>query len=230
MNRRRSRSRARSKSRKRSRTVEYSRFDDEAKSVTLARYGTLKCTPLPKMVKAQMKYYTNISLNIGAAGSLASVVFRANSPYDPNQTGVGDQPRGFDQLMALYDHYVVIGSRITGKFTGGTNFVLGGITLLDSATAIGQEVDHIENPYCVWDAVVTEPKTLVQTFNNNFLGRSKPLSDPDLKGSASGNVTEGAYYHVWMASPAGTDESSITVPIMIEYTCMLIEPKDPGAS
>ena len=36
---------------------------------------------------------------------------------DPNHTGVGHQPLYFDQLMTIYNHYIVIGAKITVKFT-----------------------------------------------------------------------------------------------------------------
>ena len=34
----------------------------------------------------------------------------------PNHTGVGHQPLYFDQLMTIYNHYIVIGAKITVKF------------------------------------------------------------------------------------------------------------------
>lgn len=39
-------------------------------------------------------------------------VFRGNGMFDPDRTGVGHQPYGFDQLAALYKYYNVSGSSI----------------------------------------------------------------------------------------------------------------------
>lgn len=39
-------------------------------------------------------------------------VFRGNGPYDPDYTGVGVQPYGFDEMSALYNNYIVKGSKI----------------------------------------------------------------------------------------------------------------------
>jgi hypothetical protein len=39
-------------------------------------------------------------------------VFRGNGPYDPDVTGTGSQPVGFDQLGLFFTSYYVVGSRI----------------------------------------------------------------------------------------------------------------------
>lgn len=51
-------------------------------------------------------------LNIAGGSGSAVVNYRANSCYDPNITGAGHQPMGFDQMSAKYNHYQVLGSRI----------------------------------------------------------------------------------------------------------------------
>lgn len=40
-------------------------------------------------------------------------VFRGNSPYDPNQTGTGSQPVGWDNLLTFFSSSFCVGSRIT---------------------------------------------------------------------------------------------------------------------
>jgi hypothetical protein len=44
-------------------------------------------------------------------------VFRVNGLYDPDQTGTGAQPVYFDQWMALYNRYRVLGMWIDAKFS-----------------------------------------------------------------------------------------------------------------
>jgi len=67
---------------------------------------------------ARLKYAAFITLDPTALGSAVPVVhhFRANSLYDPDKTGIGHQPRGFDEHAAIYDHYCVIGSKIKVSF------------------------------------------------------------------------------------------------------------------
>jgi hypothetical protein len=45
---------------------------------------------------------------VTCASSQAEYVYRLNSVFDPDQTGVGGQPDGYDQLKVLYGRYRVI--------------------------------------------------------------------------------------------------------------------------
>lgn len=49
-----------------------------------------------------------------------STVFRANSCFDPDFTGGGHQPRGFDQYTAMYGHARVLKSKIKFDFVANS--------------------------------------------------------------------------------------------------------------
>ncbi|WP_445772368.1 hypothetical protein, partial [Rheinheimera sp.] len=51
---------------------------------------------------ATLRYSEQFSVNPGTAGSPGYYCFQSNSCYDPNISGTGHQPRGYDQLAALY--------------------------------------------------------------------------------------------------------------------------------
>ena len=64
-----------------------------------------------------LQYCERIQLNVGIAGVAgAEQVYRLNSLFDTNFTGVGHQPYGFDQLSLMYRHYRVNG--VTVQLTG----------------------------------------------------------------------------------------------------------------
>lgn len=196
-------------------------------------YGRVPNTPLPTKLKVNLRFAQNISLNPNVTG-VATQVYRANDLYDPDFTGVGNQPRGFDQLMTLYDHFVVIGSKITVMMhpDGYTNSMFLAINLKDSSSADNNQITTLESSFTSYGMVSPEgpPITMVQTFAPSFLGRTSPLSDPDLKGSDSSSPNEQAFFHVVWASPAATDEGAAAGIAVIEYTAMLIEPKRPSQS
>ena len=54
-----------------------------------------------------LRYHESFSLNPGTAGVPSFYTFRANSCYDPNYTGTGHQPRGYDQIMSMYQYLAV---------------------------------------------------------------------------------------------------------------------------
>lgn len=71
--------------------------------------------PSNKVVK--LRYCTNATID--ATGTFTPIFFRANSPYDPTAALGGHQPLGFDQWSQFYNHYVVLGSKITWQITSG---------------------------------------------------------------------------------------------------------------
>lgn len=70
---------------------------------------------VPPVMRTKLKYVWRTST---AAIPLQSNVFRLNSLYDPDYTGVGAQPRYFDQLIALYGAYVVTGCKARVTYCG----------------------------------------------------------------------------------------------------------------
>lgn len=195
-------------------------------------YKNSSPSPLGNRMKMNLNYSeSTISLNSGA-GTLADFVFSANGLFDPSITGTGHQPLGFDQIMAMYDHYVVIASSIKVTFvnTDPTNVIICGVSVTDSVTALVSAPKVIENgsgKYVVLGPLGSSSDTKVITLNinpNKFLGRSHPMSDPELKGDAAGNPTEGAFFHVWSGSVEGADAGLIQASTMLKYTAMFIEP------
>lgn len=68
--------------------------------------------PLPQgadSIRVKLKYFEVISLSSLVVGASQSQVYRLNSVFDPNFTGTGHQPNGFDQWAAIYGKYRVHG-------------------------------------------------------------------------------------------------------------------------
>lgn len=193
--------------------------------------------PVPYKLMTSMLYQERVTLS-PLAGVQSVHVFSANGTYDPNITGVGHQPRGFDQLMALYDHNVVIMSEIVVDYpslTVGANVnpTTCYIAALDQAGIPASERDYLELSNCVWRSrnPSDAPVRLRAKVNpNKYLTRASPLSDPNLKNSASNNPAEQVFWHVGAAAASGLDPSPISVNVVIKYTCIFLEPKDPGQS
>lgn len=208
--------------------------EEYIRNAGLAIFGRVSNTPLPTKLKATLRYYDGPTLNIGAIGSTATHVYSCNGMYDPDISGIGGQPRGFDQLMALYDHFVVIASKITVMLADNVSSapVLFMLDLKDTQTLDSNTTATMESSFSSYSlhSPAGPVSTLVQTFSPRFLGKSNYLSDPDLKGSASANPDESAYYHVVVSSPSGVDEAAVYPTVVIEYTAMFIEPKRPAAS
>ncbi len=66
--------------------------------------------PLPLSYRTTLRYYEQVNFTSNSTPFV--YVFRANSGFDPNQTGSGSQPVGWDNLLAFYNASFGVGSRI----------------------------------------------------------------------------------------------------------------------
>lgn len=198
--------------------------------------------PIPNRFATKLRYVEFTTINPGVAGIAGVHVVKANGMYDPNQTGVGHQPRGFDQLMSMYDHFTVVGARISVQFSTYANSAYSplnvGIALKDSNSAYTDANDYLEGRNVVSrmiGATTTQSaggiSSLSKSFSTRkFLGRSKPLSDPELKGSTVTDPAELAYFHIFAAPMDTSDVDPVTISYRIDYLCVLTEPKQPAQS
>ena len=88
--------------------------------------------PFPALMRCRLRYSTNLSLN-ATSGVIAYNLFRCNSIFDPDYTGVGHQPYGHDTYQQIYNHYRVESAVISVSHCTGVNGVLG-ISLTDDTT------------------------------------------------------------------------------------------------
>jgi hypothetical protein len=191
---------------------------------------------MPVHFRTTLSYAEKISIN-ATSGVAATQVFSANGLYDPDVTGTGHQPRGFDQLMAMYDHYVVERARIVVRTDNSGNSRPGILAIMvrDSATASSEILDYLENNRAT-KGLTGCSGSKQQTFSHSvdvgkFLGRSNVLADPELKGSASANPTEQLYFHVSIGDTDDITNLNAVFCIMeIQYDVVLIEPKVPSSS
>lgn len=81
--------------------------------------GTLIC---PDSVRVKLPFTQTLTPGT-ASGGLYVYQYRGNSAFDPDYTGVGLQPNGYDQWSQFYNEYVVLGSEITVEFIAAGAYV-----------------------------------------------------------------------------------------------------------
>lgn len=160
-------------------------------------------------------------------------VYRFNSLYDPDLSGVGHQPRYFDQLCAsngIYSRYRVLGAKAKITFTEQTPSVAGsaniGPTLVwaetsnNSAIVYGGASDVMEGSGAKWNVIQDKfggnnMKTLTQTFS---LERDCGVNATDDTASALYNNNPGntVFLHFGKID-LGSNASTVTVFVQVEY-------------
>lgn len=188
---------------------------------------------LPTKMTWKTRYSeTYVRLNPGVGGTAASHVFSLNGLYDPNITGVGGQPIGFDQIMPLFSHYTVIGFNANVKFINtevSYPQIVGMYVSNAPATTTDPNV-MIQNGSCIWDMIAARNSGGPQVVSLNlrgsvskFLGRPNILSEDDCRGSIAANPDEQLYLHVFTAPQAGIDTTEADAVVVIDYIAILTE-------
>lgn len=195
--------------------------------------------PLAVKTKSKFIYHEDFGIQSGVSGVPGSYVFSMNGLYDPNITGTGHQPRGWDQLMTLYDHAVVIYAKATLWCANEDATFPQQVTLSihDGPVATLDKNAVMENRYIKSKVLAARGSgksngvLSIACNPNKFLARTKPLSDPHLKNSTSSNPTEQAYLHIHVAPMNfNADATNVYCKVRIEYTAVLLEPTNPGTS
>jgi len=195
----------------------------------------------PLRIRRTLRYAQTNVLDVGNFGTTQQV-FRANSLYDPDYTGTGHQPNGFDQLMAAYNHFTVTRARINVRVlqvgTGGGFIEPGAIVLAYSDTGIfmASQADYpsaiekrnVFSTGFYGNSTSTGNAFIISGSLNiaRLLGKTPQqlVEMANLRGDSASNPTEGYFFEVGLFS-FSSDPGVITVICDIEYDAVFTEPK-----
>lgn len=173
--------------------------------------------PLPQRYITKQKYSDVITLSAVQSTFLMNL----NSVFDPNRTGVGHQPYGFDTLATLYNRYRVISCSWVINCASQSAVRLGCIAVNDVPTLISMS-DFVERPRARF--VVQQPGGNTQYLKGkqyipSLVGRSKSeyMSDDRYQAEVTTSPQELALLQIaGFAMNDGT--AAIDVTITMEYT------------
>lgn len=196
------------------------------------KYGTIP-SGMPLARRANLRYCEQLTMTC-TSGILEHYIFRANSVFDPNQSGIGHQPMGYDQWALLYNNYNVVGSKIQVRLTGDTS--------ISAPIAMGVFLtDYITPPYADWTGYKEGRKGSVITYtgrNSNVykaqskFSAKKYFNLKDVKdnthrtGAGTGtNPTEEAYYIIWLQTLNATTDT-FEILVQVDYIVDFSDPKE----
>lgn len=160
-----------------------------------------------------MGYGQVINLDLSSTGG-AENAFRLNSLFDPDFTGVGTQPVGFDQWSGLYNRYRVHSCKVHVEFisSGTTLGAICGVSIRRDSTVSNQYQDLVGEPYTVWTGVGSAQAgpgcihTGASVREIYGIGNSS-FMDEDYSASISGSPSRIVYGHVWANTWTQTAEA-----------------------
>lgn len=189
----------------------------------------------PNSIITKLRYGSLIQLNSTTAAPLAKHQYRTNSLYDPDYTGVGHQPMYFDTYSAIYDQYVVIGSKITCEFFSNSTVqnALIGIATDDDIT-VSNNVDALmemnNSISTTLGPLGAEHVTLVSTFEPQEMFGVDAKSDGSSQTPVGSNPAEESNWVIWSFPEDGASAHSVRAKVTIEFTVKFSELKTPSTS
>jgi hypothetical protein len=183
-----------------------------------------------------MYYYDYAQQVSAAAGFCASRFFIANGLFDPDISGSGHQPMGFDQMMGVYTTYTVLRSSITITCTAEVNGAILGIYLSPDTTAITDPIRLVENGQmrvvhlsqatntgANRQASITFSCDVAKYFGRR--GRRALLNDDNLSGTAAANPFEGVYFGVVTWCFYSSNSAVVDYDVLLTYDAIFTEPR-----
>lgn len=193
--------------------------------------------PLGKVQVGKLRYCESINIDPGA-GVFGSYTYAANGMYDCNISGTGHQPYSFDQFMALYNKYQVLGAKMTVRLLNvGANSpnCWFSIKLSDSTTLnTGDSQYALEQPgfgkkYYVQNGSQAVPKVSCKFSASKFFAISKKAiaATDTLTGTSSSNPIEGAFFVICFGPLiSGENLASFTIQVEIDYIARFTGPRE----
>lgn len=202
-----------------------------------------------KSAKRTLVYHDYVTLDPGV-GSYTQNKYRANSCYDPDLTGGGHQPMGFDQWMAMYKKFCVIGARISVTPTtpnSASNQIPGYLCILlssdgNAGSAIASATGFWETQHRISGIVnygeggglawnYPPGNTATGNFSaKKFFGVKSLIGNQLYAGDAGANPSTGAYFEVTAFHNTGNNPAACTFEVHIEYEVVFTEPYPLGGS
>lgn len=192
--------------------------------------------PRSKVVKFRLVFETG---QVGTNGAMTMNAIKANSLNDPCGSLNAQLPLGLDQWAAMYQKYIVLGSRIYVKptLTSSTGAVVVGLHLHDNDTSLANHNYYKELPR-TRTTMVTAQKDYARGIFLNYSAKkfwhiNNIKDDSEQEGAFSttpGDPTDIAYFHFFTADLDASQTSIVSSQIIVEYIVLLTNPVTPARS
>lgn len=190
--------------------------------------GKLTGVSTPKLLlSSQLRGVVTYNTVVGkapAAGAVDVQVFRMNSVYDPDFTGIGSSIPAYSQLSAMYGRYRVLACKITVSFVNTSAATpLTCFVACTPATTVGVSMPQIMGQRHVWAKSIgsynSQPLThVVNASVGKVYGvpELQVLTEDDFAAVVGTNPNNGVYAHIGLYAngPVG---ATANLHVRIEY-------------
>lgn len=172
----------------------------------------------------QLTYSTDFTF---ATTGATTQVMSHNSLYDPDVTGTGHQPRGFDQLAALYKRYYVYAARLDLQVlnNGSAPCVVVINAVAQNTGALSTVSYAAENPDTDFGIVspLTEPLKLSMYRTSDQLFGIRTALEANFQPQVTTNPNLRSYFKIGMDSMPTANAYDLSMLVKITYFCRFDE-------
>lgn len=198
---------------------------------------------MPARFVTKLPYNWRGELSV-SAGTGSQNTFRLNSVYDPDFTGIGTQPRYFDQLSALYSTYLVTGCKAdaTWHSVNTTDTTLQ-VTMIGynggQISAIDTTSSQWVNEYCrrkflkskfIHEDQTTRMSQYYPIAATASVSNSRVRSDENWRAPVTANPPSTAKLTVGVADPKQSVNSKVELSLVLTYYVTFYNPVPVGQS
>lgn len=177
----------------------------------------------------KLRYTHLVSLTTTTATGIQ--VMRGNGAFDPNFTGAGNQPLGWDQWIAFYDRYYCIGSSM--RFCGGVTTGNSAIVSIRPSTVSSSPATinlALEKQRVKWKIADSGGSSVnVSAYHNTLQVLGKPKNeyqDGTLSALTTSLPNSEWYWHFECQAPDATTSTTVQGVIVMTYYLLFFDRKN----
>ena len=201
-------------------------------SVVKAGFSVVNRPLFGYTARRTLQYYSPGTITSGAS-TVGAYVFAANGLFDPDITGTGGQPMGFDQMMLYFNHYTVLRGRARAVFKTNSTTLRATVGLLVSgSSSVTSSIEAtVENGDITFQELEFAGAfggtcTLTRSISMGaFQGLRNTIDDPDMRGDVSTNPAELVYYHLVCWNSSSATVLTCDFQVLLEFDVHFHEPK-----
>ncbi len=179
---------------------------------------------MPDRLFVKLRYATPLELTSGA--STASHTYRANSLFDPDFTGVGHQPMGFDQYAAFYDRYYVTSCSMKVLCTSSTSKAVRVTIIPQNVSSVSADQNSLaERPRSRTGLISNSDGVLQLHASNSTKAVTGEQYTDDMTALVGANPNVPWFYIISTHAVDLSTSSMLDISIELLYTCQFFHKK-----
>lgn len=192
----------------------------------------------PARTRRHLRYASGAFGLSSTSGVVATQVFALNGCFDPDVTGTGHQPMGFDQMMAFYNHYCVLSCKAVVKFSTAVGSQGTVCLRVDAGSTPVTDIERIMefggNVTASVGTIGDFSAAVALSIGANIaklqgISQSALTADATLRGDVAANPTELTYLHCQLWNAAGVTVTCNGYAIL-EFEVLFLEPRTAALS